>query len=124
MRNNEEDRLCVELFEWAWNFRPHTRRLIVHTPNGGSRNKIEAAKFKHMGVIAGYPDYKLHLPGGRVALIEVKTPTGKLSDKQKQIHELYASLGIPIHIVRTMSEWQALIDFYYPQTTKNNNHES
>lgn len=124
MRNNEEDRLCVEFFEWAWNFRPHTRRLIVHIPNGGSRNKIEAAKFKRMGVIPGYPDYELVLPGGRKALIEVKTPTGSLSKAQKQIHELYGSIGVPIHIVRSMGEWQALIDFYYPLTTKNNNHES
>ena len=35
-------------------------KLLHHIPNGGSRNKKEAVKLKHMGVLAGVAD--LHLP--------------------------------------------------------------
>lgn len=117
-----EDQLCVECFTWAWNFRPHTRGFILHIPNGGYRNKIEAAKLKQMGVLPGFPDYQLILPGGRIVLLEAKTATGSLSKAQKGLHDLYAFNGIPVNIFRSLEEWKQYIDFYLPQ--KNNNHES
>ena len=49
-------------------------KLLHHIPNGGSRNKREAARLKRMGVLAGVSD--LHLPvskGGYNSLyIEMK----------------------------------------------------
>ena len=118
-----EDQLCVQCFTWAWNERPHTRGFILHIPNGGYRNKIEAAKLKQMGVLPGFPDYQLILPGGRIVLLEAKTKTGSLSKAQKELHDLYSHNYIPVNIFRSLEEWQSLIDFYFPQS-KNNNHES
>lgn len=62
-------------------------KWIYHTPNGGSRSKAEAARFKAMGVKAGVPD--LFLPaayGGYHGLyIEMKRRKGgKLSAEQKK----------------------------------------
>lgn len=58
-----------------------------HTPNGGSRNKIEAAKFKRLGVLAGVPDIFIPSPkkGKNGLFIEIKTEKGKLSKSQKDI---------------------------------------
>ena len=66
--------------------------FLFHVPNGGSRHKIEAARMKPMGVVAGVPDLML-IYGGRVFGIEVKSPKRKpkraeletmLSKKQRE----------------------------------------
>lgn len=65
-------------------------RLAFHIPNGGTRNKAEAAKLKAMGVRSGIPD--IFLPVAREpyhgCFIELKRPAdrgksvGIISDKQ------------------------------------------
>ena len=61
-------------------------KLLHHIPNGGSRNKREAAKLKRMGVLAGVPD--LHLPVARSGYnglyIEMKYGDGRLLASQKE----------------------------------------
>ena len=60
-------------------------KLLFHVPNGGSRNKAEAAHLKKQGVKAGVPD--LFLPvarGGYHGLfIEMKAANGHLMENQK-----------------------------------------
>lgn len=90
----EPDRTITEaqeqakLFQWA----KHTEQflpalaLMHHIPNGGSRNKVEAANLKRQGVKAGIPDIFLPCPvGGKHGLyIELKRKKGgKLSTEQK-----------------------------------------
>lgn len=55
-------------------------RWLHHSPNGGFRNKREAAKLKAMGVKPGYPDLTLLLPRlpFHGLLIELKVPALKL----------------------------------------------
>ena len=76
------------LFEWAalregkW---PELS-LLHHIPNGGSRNKAEAARLKLEGVKAGVPD--IHLPVARgpyhSLYIEMKrVKGGRVSPAQK-----------------------------------------
>jgi hypothetical protein len=60
--------------------------MLFHIPNGGSRNRIEAARLKAQGVCPGVPD--LCLPVARGAyhglFIELKRQKGgRLSDEQK-----------------------------------------
>ena len=61
-------------------------RLLFHVPNGGSRNKIEAANLKKQGVKAGVPD--LFLPvarGGHFGLfIEMKFGKNRTTAQQKE----------------------------------------
>lgn len=85
MKESEEQSM---LFRWAelsaWRY-PELR-LMYHCPNGGSRNKIEAARLKNQGVKAGVPDIFLpHSVGEYHGLyIELKTDTGSTTDKQEQ----------------------------------------
>ena len=60
--------------------------LLFHIPNGGSRNKIEAANLKRQGVKAGVPDLFLPVPcGGYHGLfIEMKYGKNKPTDAQRE----------------------------------------
>lgn len=59
--------------------------LIYHVPNGGKRNKLEAAALKRQGVKAGVPD--LYLPVARYGYhglyIELKVKGNTCTDNQK-----------------------------------------
>lgn len=70
--------------------------LLHHIPNGGSRGKSEAARFKRMGVLAGVAD--LHLPVARGPwhglYIEMKYGEGRLSNSQKDFLKLAAEQGV------------------------------
>lgn len=54
------------LFSWAemQSGRRPELRLLFHIPNGGSRGKAEAARFKMEGVKPGVPDLFLPVPRG------------------------------------------------------------
>ncbi len=57
-----EDQEQMTLMSWAHRVKYGSGRLsdyLFHIPNGGSRNIIEAAKFKKLGVKAGVPDLQL-----------------------------------------------------------------
>lgn len=67
----KEDKFQIELFNEHWNNFPKERLKLFHVPNGGSRNRIEAAKLKRMGVRAGVADF-IFLHKGRAYFIELK----------------------------------------------------
>lgn len=60
--------------------------LLYHVPNGGSRNKAEAAKLKRMGVRAGVPDLVLPSPHAGYAglYIEMKVGENRTSKSQRE----------------------------------------
>lgn len=77
------------LFEWAaYQVGKYPElELMHHVPNGGSRNKAEAAKLKAQGVKAGVPDIVLPVArGGYHGLyIELKRlQGGKVSMEQEK----------------------------------------
>jgi hypothetical protein len=60
--------------------------IFYHVPNGGSRNPIEGAKFKRMGVKAGVPDVCIPIArkGYHGLYIELKRVSGGVvSDTQR-----------------------------------------
>jgi hypothetical protein len=60
---------------------------------------------------AGRPD-RLLMMNGRVELVELKTPTGRVSKLQHKRHADYARAGIKVHIIRTVEEFdEALAAF-------------
>ena len=76
------------LFKWAaMNAGSHPElRLMFHIPNGGSRGKVEAARFKADGVKAGVPDIFLPVARGKYhgIFIEMKRKKGgRISEAQK-----------------------------------------
>ena len=57
--------------------------FAFHVPNGGKRDRIEAAIFKGLGARAGVPDvFAVHQ--GRCYAIELKTEAGRLSKAQAE----------------------------------------
>lgn len=74
------------LFNWAWLVRNRYPELalLYHIPNGGSRNKAEAANLKRQGVKPGVPDLCLPVPRGQYhgLYIELKTEKGRTSTAQ------------------------------------------
>lgn len=74
------------VFKWA-NFMSGKYpeiELLYHIPNGGSRNKIEAANLKRQGVKAGVPDLCLPVARGKWhgLYIEMKAGDNKTTEKQ------------------------------------------
>lgn len=76
------------LFSWATikSYQYPELESLYHIPNGGTRNKIEAANLKRQGVKAGVPD--IHLPVARGKFhglyIELKAGNNKPTKEQKE----------------------------------------
>ena len=78
--------------------------VIYHVPNGGYREKAEAAKLKWTGVLAGVLDLELLLPQGRTVRWETKVPRGYLSDDQKRFTADLDRLGHEWALVRSIDD--------------------
>lgn len=66
-------------------------------------------QLKASGVIAGVPDMLL-LWGGRIYAFELKTTIGVVSPAQKELHQIWARHGVTVHIVRSLEEFQLLLN--------------
>lgn len=109
-----EDKLqiaCVRWFGYQWN---EYSQLLHHSPNGGYRTATEGAKFKAMGVRAGFADLVLLLPrGGYHALfIELKTPRGRQTPLQAKWQAAIEKQGYKYVICRTFDEFRLIINEY------------
>jgi hypothetical protein len=71
----------------------------------GRRNP---GKAKAMGLVAGEPDLRIYLPGGRLVMVELKTDRGKVSAPQKARHAGLAALGYTVHVLRALTPAQAV----------------
>jgi hypothetical protein len=78
-----------------WKVEPAALPGVIswHTPNGGKRDRVEAIRFKMIGVEAGIPDY-LFLWGGLLGL-EFKEPgSGVLNKAQIALHPRLTAAGM------------------------------
>lgn len=98
-----EDQIQASFFQQAWNNYPQIRGLLFSVPNGGSRNQIEAMKFKATGLTPGIPDMIL-LWEGKVYGFEFKTAQGRLSDAQERIHTIWFGAGCPVYVLRSAQD--------------------
>lgn len=81
---------------------------VVAVPNGGSRGRMEAIRFKAEGVQAGHPDLIVYAPGAVVRHLEVKTDKGALTSSQKTFLPRLAKLGFTTAVVRSLTDVQQL----------------
>lgn len=82
-----------------------------HVPNGGKRHRREAARMVRLGVRAGLPD--LHIAyRGRLYCIELKTPTGQLSESQKQMIPKLVKCGVLVEVCTSLDEVVATLDLW------------
>ena len=106
------------LFKWAEmlsvSLRPELR-LLYHVPNGGSRNRTEAAKLKGEGVRAGVPDLCLPVSrGGYHGLyIELKRISGgRVSPEQRKWLESLRQEGYMAVVCHGWDEARHTIESY------------
>ena len=60
--------------------------------------------FKMAPTHKGLPDRLVILPNGHIALVEMKTPTGRLSPAQAALHRRLAALGAHVVVLRSKGE--------------------
>lgn len=102
--------------------------LVAHVPNGGKRSKAEAARFKAMGVLAGFPDLMVIGPQHKVLFMELKAPPKRLksgaesrakaatTDAQDAVLGTLESAGWPVAVVRTVDEALAFLKAHGVET--------
>lgn len=113
------------LFEWAeyQSGKYPELKMMYHVPNGGSRNKIEAARLKAQGVKPGVPDIVLPVArGGYNGLyIELKrTKYGKKGEEQTKWIEALKEQGNCAAVIEGWRSAAALILWYLNLRGKRN----
>jgi VRR-NUC domain len=88
--------------------------FVFHVGNGGYRRPVEAAILKRLGVTPGVPDV-VGIRDGRVYLLELKRPGGRLTDVQRAAHQALMRAGAEVMTadsldlaLRQLEEWGLL----------------
>jgi hypothetical protein len=81
-------------------------QLVYSVPNELVGRLSPGAKnhFYSMGLTPGAADLLVLMPGGRVKILEVKTATGRQSDRQKEFERRCTALGHEYQIVRSLED--------------------
>lgn len=105
------------LFDWAYlqrNTYPELD-LLFHIPNGGSRNRLEAANLKRQGVKAGVPDLCLPVSrGGFHGLyIEMKYGKNKPTENQNEWMNALQNQGYAVAVCYSWEQASKVITDYF-----------
>ena len=92
---------------------------VFHIPNGGSRNKMEAANLKRQGVKAGVPDlmFPVALHGYHGLFIEMKAGRNKTTENQEAWLDLLAKNEYCVRVCYGFDEARQIIDWYFEEVT-------
>lgn len=94
---------------WAWNERPDTRGLIFEV-NNNPLNKIDGARRKAMGMVAGVSDLIYLRPNDTPLCIEMKDDTGRQTPAQIEWQKVAEAAGCRYVVVRSLEDFQRLFD--------------
>lgn len=111
-RNRAEAKMQKACVEWFGYNYPAYRNLLFAIPNGGSRNKIEAANLKREGVRAGVADLFLSVPrfGTAGLYIELKTPKGIWRQNQREFCNDVRRVGYGYRVIRSFDEFRDVVE--------------
>ena len=112
-QESQLQQMCVRYFRYVY-----PQYVIYATPNGGSRNPIEAERLKAEGVLAGVADLTILLPQGRIIYIEMKVKGNRQTDNQKDFQQKAEALGYKYYVCYSFDEFKAIIE--KELTTTNN----
>jgi hypothetical protein len=111
---NAEARIQAAIVEWIRLVAPDL--VVFHPPNGGLRNKAEAARLKWIGTLAGVPDLVLLGYDGQCWLIEVKAPGGALSSEQRAMRDRCTVLRIPFVVAKSIYDVRRAFEIWGIET--------
>ena len=116
-KSGSEDGEQLALMQWAaLNSKTYPElRWLHHSPNGGSRNKREGAKFKAMGVKRGFPDLVLLAPRKKYhgLMIEMKKVEGGVTSNEQVDWIMYLnSAGYYATVCKGWEQAVACIEWY------------
>ena len=96
---------------------------VYHIPNGGSRNKMEAANLKLQGVRAGVPDlcFPVAMRGYHGMYIEMKAGRNSTTDAQDAWLGLLKGNGYYTAVCYGFDEARKVIDWYFEEVLRHGN---
>lgn len=100
-RNREEDTIQAAIVDWLRLVLPNA--IVAHIHNN-PRSKIDGARLKKMGLVAGAPDLLVCLHGGRGLFIEVKAPKGRVEPEQHAFANNCLVIGWPWFVARSIDD--------------------
>ena len=113
LRHRPEDSIQRAVCRHLWT-RASPGLVWWHTPNGGKRNRFEAAIFKGLGVRAGVSDL-IAVHEGKAFALELKAEGGRLTEAQRQfIDDSRDAGGYAVvaegldQALRTLEAWKLL----------------
>jgi hypothetical protein len=74
----------------------------THFPAGELRTAATAGKLARMGTRRGWADFQIFHADGRVMLLEIKRPGGKLSEDQRRIADHMLAAGHAFEVVNSV----------------------
>lgn len=110
----EEHHLQAACVRWFRLQHPDLANALFAVPNGGRRDKVTAAKLRDEGVLPGVADLILlqRTEHYGALLIEMKTPTGRQSQEQREWQKWIEPEGYRYVICRSLDEFIASVENY------------
>jgi hypothetical protein len=68
------------------------------------RSALGGMTVKLAPTTVGIPDRLVILPGGRLYLVELKAPNGRVSASQKHLHEVLRGMGVRVAVLHSQAE--------------------
>lgn len=114
MKPLTESQIQKECVAWFRRTYPNIEQLFFAVPNGGARNAWTAKIMKDEGVRSGVADLILQVPiGGYASLcIEMKTPKGKQSKRQKEYERKAKEMKNKYVVCHSLEEFQKTVTEY------------
>ena len=111
---HEESHIQQACVKWFGLQHRDLEGLLFAVPNGGRRGKVEAGIMKAEGVYAGVADLLLLVPSGDFhgLAIEMKKPSGRQSESQKEWEKKVAAQGYAYVVCRGVDEFIDLVGNY------------
>lgn len=102
---------CVTWFDYAWN---KYKDNFCAVPNGGKRDKKEAAGLKKQGVRSGWPDCQLMLArkGYHGLFLEGKVDDNDESKNQERIRGALEKAGYCCRVFWSKEEFMDIVNWY------------
>jgi len=108
MKTISENKIQQEIVLWYNNIfclKHHNPRQCIFSVPNDSINAIETKRKVNTGLLAGVSDL-IVLHNGETIFIEVKTLTGKQSEKQKEFEKTVSLQGFKYYLVRSLEDFK------------------